>query len=156
MLPRRLRPVAQLVPAGRSVADVGTGDGKLAAWLAAAGHRVITTENKPGPRLEALRVLGPLGVECRLGEGLEPILPGEVEVVVIAGMGGRSIQRILAGSPEVVASLEALVLQPMQHTAELLADLLARGFRVDGRIEIEQRARGYSTLLVLQPYSIAR
>ena len=148
--------MAQLVPAGRSVADVGTGDGKLAAWLFAAGHRVIATENKPGPRREALRLLGPLGIECRLGEGLEPILPGEVEVAVIAGMGGRSIGRILAGSPDVVASLEALVLQPIQHGEELLTDLLARGFRVEGRVEIEQRSRGYSALLVLPPYSSAR
>jgi tRNA (adenine22-N1)-methyltransferase len=148
--------VAQLVPAGCSVADVGTGDGKLAAWLAAAGHRVIATENKPGPRVEALRLLGPLGIECRLGEGLEPILPGEVQVVVIAGMGGRMIGRILAASPEVVASLEALVLQPMQHGEELLADLLAQGFRVGTRVEIEQRSRGYSALRMLPPYSIAR
>jgi tRNA (adenine22-N1)-methyltransferase len=155
-LPGRLGPVARLVPAGRSVADVGTGDGKLAAWLHATGHRVIATENKPGPRLEALRLLEPLGIECRLGDGLQPILPGEVEVVVIAGLGGRSIRRILAGSQDVVGSLEALVLQPMQHGEELLADLLARGFRVEGRIEIEQRSRGYSALLVLPPYSIAR
>ena len=147
--------MARLVPAGRSVADVGTGDGKLAAWLQAAGHRVIATENKAGPRLEALRLLGPLGIECRLGEGLEPLLPGEVEVVVIAGLGGRSIQRILAGSPDIVASLEALILQPMQHRDELFADLLARGFRVDGRVEIEQGARAYSALLMLPPYSIA-
>jgi tRNA (adenine22-N1)-methyltransferase len=147
--------VAQLVPAGRSVADVGAGDGKLAAWLAAAGYRVIATENKPGPRTEALRLLGPLGIECRLGEGLEPIRPGEVEVAVIAGMGGRSIGRILAGSPDVVASLEALVLQPIQHGEELLAGLLAKGYRLSRGLAIEQRSRGYSALLMLPPYSIA-
>jgi tRNA (adenine22-N1)-methyltransferase len=155
-LPRRLEPVARLVPAGSSVADVGTGDGKLAAWLGGAGHRVIATENKPGPRLEALRLLEPLAIECRLGEGLEPILPGEIEVAVIAGMGGRTIGRILAGSPEVVASLRALVLQPVQHTDELLAGLLARGYRVNGGAEIEQRSRRYLAFLVLPPYSTAR
>ncbi|MDQ6918375.1 MAG: class I SAM-dependent methyltransferase [Candidatus Dormibacteraeota bacterium] len=149
-------PVAQLVPAGRSVADIGTGDGKLAAWLAAAGHQVIATENKPGPREEALRVLRPLGIECRLGEGLEPIRPGEVEVAVIAGMGGRTILRILAGSPHVVGSLEALVVQPMHHSEELRAELLARGYRVSRGQEIEQRSRGYSALLILPPYSIAK
>jgi tRNA (adenine22-N1)-methyltransferase len=155
-LPRRLEQVAELVPTGRSVADVGTGDGKLAAWLAAAGHRVIATENKPGPRLEALRLLEPLGIECRLGEGLQPILPGEVEVAVIAGMGGRTIGRILAASPDVVASLRALVLQPVQHGDELLAGLLAQGYRVSGGAEIEQRSHRYSAFLVLPPYSTAR
>ena len=148
--------MAQLVPAGRSVADVGAGDGKLAAWLAGAGHRVIATENKPGPRNEALRLLGPLGIECRLGDGLGPILPGEVEVAVIAGMGGRSISRILAGSPEVVGSLVALVLQPIQHGDQLLAELLALGYRVSRALEVEQRSRSYSALLILPPYSTAR
>jgi tRNA (adenine22-N1)-methyltransferase len=117
---------------------------------------VIATENKPGPRSEALRLLGPLGIECRLGEGLEPILPGEVQVAVIAGMGGRSIGRILAGSPEVVERLEALVLQPIQHAEQLLAELLDLGYAVDRGLEIEQRSRGYSALLVLPPYSTGR
>ena len=148
--------MARLVPAGSSVADIGTGDGKLAAWLAAAGHRVIATENKPGPQVEASRLLRPLGIECRLGDGLEPIRPGEVDVAVVAGMGGRSIGRILAASPAVVASLEALVLQPVQHGEELLAELLERGFRVNAHAEIEQRSRAYSALLIVPPYSIAR
>ena len=145
--------MAQLVPAGSSIADIGTGDGKLSAWLAAAGHRVIATENKVGPRVDALRLLEPLGIECRLGEGLEPIRPGEVEVAVIAGMGGHSIGRILAASPTVVASLQALVLQPVQHGDELVDQLLAAAYRVADRAEIEQRSRAYSALLVLPPYS---
>jgi tRNA (adenine22-N1)-methyltransferase len=148
--------VARLVPARSAVVDVGTGDGKLAAWLAAAGHRLIATENKPGARLEALRLLEPLGIECRLGDGLQPILPGEVDVAVIAGMGGRTIGRILAASPEVATSLQALILQPVQHADDLLAGLRARGYRVSGGAEIEQRSRRYSALLVLPPYSIAR
>ncbi len=147
--------MAELVPAGVAVADIGTGDGRLAAWLAAAGQRVIATENKPGPRAQALRLLGPLGIECRLGAGLEPVKPGEVQVAVIAGMGGRTILRILAASPEVVRSLEALVLQPMQHADQLLAELLAGGYRVSRGLEVEQRSRGYSALLILPPYSVA-
>jgi tRNA (adenine22-N1)-methyltransferase len=149
-------PVARLVPGESSVADVGTGDGKLAAWLAAAGHHVIATENKPGPRLEALRLLEPLGIECRLGDGLKPILPGEVEVAVIAGLGGRTIGRILAASPEVATSFRALILQPVQHGEELLAGLRAEGYRLSAGADIEQRSRRYSAFLMLPPYSIAR
>jgi tRNA (adenine22-N1)-methyltransferase len=148
--------VAQLVPAGRSVADIGTGDGKLAAWLFAAGHRVIATENKPGPRIEALRLLEPLGIECRLGDGLQPILRGEVEVAVIAGMGGRAIGRILAASPEVATSLRSLILQPVQHGEELLAALRDEGYRLTAGAEVEQRSRRYSAFVMLPPYSIAR
>jgi len=95
--------------------DVGAGDGKLAAWLAARGHRLIATENKPGPLAEVRRRLDPLGIEWRLGEGLLPVAAGEVEVAVIAGLGGRSIAAILNASPDVVTRLRALVLQPVQH-----------------------------------------
>ena len=145
-----------MVPAGRSVADIGTGDGKLAAWLSGRGHRVVATENKGGPRLIARRLLEPLGVECRLGEGLLPIAPGEVEVAVIAGMGGGSIGRILAASPEVVSSLEALVLQPMQRGEELLAALLSAGYRQEAGREVRQGSHVYAALLLLPPYSTAR
>jgi tRNA (adenine22-N1)-methyltransferase len=144
------------VPAGCSVADVGAGDGLLAAWLAEHGHRVIATENKPGPLAVARVRLDPLGVECRLGDGLSLLKPGEVEVVVIAGMGGGTIAGILAASPEVVASLRAAVLQPVQRGEEMLAGLLAKGFREAGRSETEQGSHRYTALLLLPPYSTAR
>ncbi len=144
------------MPVGRSVADIGTGDGKLAAWLARRGHRVVATENKAGPREVARRLLDPLGLECRLGEGLAPIAPGEIEVAVIAGMGGRTIGRILAASPEVVARLQALVLQPVQHREELLAGLLAAGYRRLAGSEVRQGSHLYAALLLLPPYSTAR
>ena len=137
------------------MADIGTGDGRLAAWLAERGHRVVTTENKAGPRAQARRLLDPLGIECRLGEGLQPIGPGECEVAVMAGMGGRSIARMLAASPEVVARLQGLVLQPIQHAEDLLAALAAGGYRLAGREDIEQGSHRYAALLVLPPYSTA-
>jgi len=92
----------------------------------------------------------------RLGEGLAPIALGEVEVAVIAGMGGRTIGRILAGSAEVVAGLEALVLQPVQHREELLAELLAAGYRRQAGVEVRQGSHLYAALLLLPPYSTAR
>jgi len=135
------------------VVDVGAGDGKLAAWLAAGGHRVIATENKPGPLAEARRRLDPLGVECRLGEGLHPIAPGEVQVAVIAGMGGKTIASILADSTEVVGRLEALVLQPVQQLEELREELDRSGFRVEAEAAVEQGRHRYLALRVLPAYS---
>ena len=141
------------MPAGVSVVDVGAGDGKLAAWLAAAGRRVIATENKPGPLAEVRRRLDPLGIECRLGEGLLPLAPGEVQVAVIAGMGGRTIASILAASPEVVRSLEGLILQPVQHLAELREVLERSGFRVEAEAAVVQGSHRYVALRVLPAYS---
>jgi tRNA (adenine22-N1)-methyltransferase len=117
---------------------------------------VIATENKPGPLAVVRALLDPLGVECRLGEGLQPIRPGEVEVAVLAGMGGATIARILAASPEVVASLGGLVVQPVQQGQQLVAGLLAGGFREVCRAEVAQGSHRYTALLLLPPYSTAR
>lgn len=148
--------MADLVAAGRSVADVGAGDGLLAAWLVARGQLVVATENKPGPLAVARARLDPLGVECRLGDGLAPIRPGEVEIAVIAGIGGRQISRILAASPEVVKGLRGIVLQPMVQGEEMLAGLLGEGYRLAARSEVEQGPHRYSALLLVPPYSTAR
>ena len=117
---------------------------------------MIAVENRPGPLAVARRLLDPLGVECRLGEGLRPIHPGEVQVAVIAGMGGRRIAAILAASPQVVSALQGLVLQPVQRGDEMLAGLLDKGFRLEARSDVEQGSHRYSALLLLPPYSIAR
>src|SRR5437899_9825594 len=93
----RLRAVAAAVPRGAgSVADVGAGDGQLARHLAARPQRVVATERLPGP-FERLQARSP-GLDCRLGDGLSVLRPGEVEGVVLAGMGGRTIARVLAAS----------------------------------------------------------
>ena len=133
--------------------DVGAGDGKLAAWLAARGHRLIATENKPGPLAEVRRRLDPLGIEWRLGEGLLPVAAGEVEVAVIAGLGGRSIAAILDASPEVVTRLRALVLQPVQHLEELRRELDRGGYLVEAEAAVEQGRHRYVALRVVPPYS---
>jgi len=146
--------VLGLVPEGVAVADVGTGDGHLAAWLAAGGRRVLATENKSGPRAVAARVLDPLGIECRLGDGLQPILPGEVKVAVLAGLGGRAIFRILQTAPAVVVGLDALILQPMQHLAEMIEALEAADYRILERLPVDQGRHRYAVLRVLPPYSI--
>ena len=145
--------MAALVPPGVSVADVGAGDGLLAAHLAARGHRVIATENKPGPLLVVKAALDPLGVECRLGDGLAPIRPGEVEVAILAGMGGARVRAILAAAPHVVRSLRALVVQPVQGAEAAVAALLEEGYREDAREEIVQAGRSYPAWRLLPPYS---
>jgi tRNA (adenine22-N1)-methyltransferase len=144
----RLRAVAAAVPQGASVADVGAGDGQLAAWLAAAGHRVIATESRPGPLLRLRERLSPLGIDCRAGDGLSAVRPGEVDVAVVAGMGGRRIASILAADPEVVDTLQLLVLQPMRHLQELRAWLASAGLHERSATEAVEAGRRYTVLVV--------
>ena len=143
-LPPRLRPLAASVPPGAAVADIGCGDAQLALALRQHGHRVVATERRPGPAERARAWLG----ECRLGDGLEPLAPGEVEVAVIAGMGGNTIASILERSPDVVRQLSLLLLQPMQRQSELREWLDRNQFQLLDEVPAADRGRSYTVLIV--------
>lgn len=147
--------MAEQVPDGIAVVDIGSGDGLLAAHLARLkpARTVIATENKRGPYDTVLATVENLGVDVRLGEGLTVLEPGEVAVAVIAGMGGHRIAGLLAAAPEVVASLSRLVLQPMQHLPGLVDELDRRGFLIERVATVSQAGRTHTVLVVLPPYS---
>lgn len=91
------------------------------------------------------------GLDCRLGDGLSVLDRGEVEGLILAGMGGRKIARVLEGRRDLVKDVEWLVLQPQQHRAELTDWLGRGGFRVRVEPEGAQRGRSYTVLLVRPP-----
>ncbi|WP_062285882.1 tRNA (adenine(22)-N(1))-methyltransferase [Neomoorella mulderi] len=133
-LPARLRAVAALVPPGSTVADIGTDHAYLPLYLAGSGRcpRVIAVEAAPGPYQRALAAVAAAGlegrVEVRLGDGLTPLQPGEVDTVTMAGLGALTQQRILAARPEVRQKLQRLVLQPQGEAGPLRRYLASAGW----------------------------
>lgn len=107
----RLRAVAELLLPDAAVADIGAGEGRLARHLALQGLRVIATERSPGAFRRLMERLPPT-VEVRFGDGLDPIRVGEVEQVVIAGMGPMTMARILRRAADRLAEWRRLVLLP--------------------------------------------
>lgn len=147
----RLRAVASLVPAGASsLVDVGAGDGQLSRALARRGMRVIATEAAELP-FERLRRLTP-GVDCRFGAGLDPVLAGEAQGAVLAGMGGRTIAAILARGATCAAAMRWLVLQPQQRARELEQWLARHRYRVRHADWAIENRRLYRVLLVEPPW----
>ena len=104
-LPRRLRAALELVPADvRRVADIGAGHGALSVHLAWTSRSVIATEAQRGPFDELRRNLSGWDaaalVDARHGSDLAPLQTGEVDAVVVAGMGARTVMRICATAAE--------------------------------------------------------
>lgn len=116
----RIRAVARMAAGFRRVADIGAGSGALARWLLDHGHVVVATDRSP----HAVAVLaGTLpGATVRLGDGFLPVAPDEVDAAVLAGLGGRTISRILRRDARRAAGW-ALVLQPMDTLAPVVAAL---------------------------------
>jgi tRNA (adenine22-N1)-methyltransferase len=146
-LSRRLRAVTEAVPieAG-SAADVGSGDGQVALALVRRGIRVIATELRPGPFSRL-----PASLERRLGDGFSVLRPGEVDGVIVAGLGGRTIAGMLEAGREVAHSLRWLVLQPQQHLSQLEAWLVRSGYRLPAVRDVDEGRRSYRVLLVEPP-----
>jgi tRNA (adenine22-N1)-methyltransferase len=139
--------VAAAVPAeARSAADIGAGDGQVALALARRGVRVIAAELGAGSfgRL-------PASLERRRGDGLSVLKPGEVDCVIVAGMGGRTIAGMLEAGGNVALSLRWLVLQPQQRAPELEAWLGRAGYRSLAARDVDEGGRSYRVLLVEPP-----
>jgi tRNA (adenine22-N1)-methyltransferase len=136
----RLRRILELVPSDGSVADIGSGHGALAAALAARGQRVIATERTPRAVARLRRDLARIGVPVatRQGEGMDPFHEGEVDTVVIAGLGGRNLVRILESSRWLPCWL---VLQPMQDADLIEGWIAAQGWPVVDSETIERGRR---------------
>lgn len=133
-LTERLLTVAGRVPRGGRLADVGTDHAYLPTWLLLEGHipSAIATDLRSGPLGRAGETVRSYGVEdrvsLRLCDGLAGVQPEEVDSVVVAGMGGETILRILGDAPWVED--KACIVQPMSSLSDLRAGLGTLGLHV--------------------------
>ncbi|MBQ2120494.1 MAG: SAM-dependent methyltransferase [Peptococcaceae bacterium] len=117
-LSQRLQAIADFVPQGARVADVGTDHGFLPCYLAQNNQavKVYACDINAQPLALAQKNVADYNVgeivSTRLGNGLAVIEPGEVDVVTIAGMGGSLMIEILDAAPLVVDKLNRIILQP--------------------------------------------
>ncbi len=77
-------------------------------------------------------------IQTRLGDGLNPISVGEADTIIIAGIGGSLITKILSDNIEVVKSAKQLILQPQADLIGLRKYLLSIGFKIDKEVVVEE------------------
>ena len=133
---KRLLCCASMVQPGSRVADIGTdhgylGDLSAAIRRGAARDRVRPSKGPAGKRQTQREAFGVDGeMELRLSDGLEKILPDEVDTVVMAGMGGDLIQKNLIAVPVAQAGRAAVHLQPQSAGNVLRRWLCEDGFEI--------------------------
>lgn len=130
----RLQTVADRVPAGVRLVDVGTDHAYLPAWLLLQERILfaLCTDLRPGPLERARETVEKWDVadraELRLCDGLAGVRPEEVDVITIAGMGGETILAILAAAPWVLK--KGLVVQPMSSLSDFRSGLAPLGLHI--------------------------
>lgn len=136
VLTPRLKSVAELVPDGARLADVGTDHAYLPAWLLQEGRvvSVVVSDLRPGPLDRARQTAERWGLTGRMAfrlcDGLTGIAQEEADTVVIAGMGGETITSILTKAPWSREEGRTLVLQPMSAQEDLRLWLSENGCRI--------------------------
>ena len=153
MIPERLFRLASLIPSGSTVVDVGTDHLLLPIHLVERGicERVIAVERASGPYQRGLSELRRRGMEgaidLRRQNGLEGIMAGEADVIVIAGLGGITITTILSlGDPSFLRHLKLILLQPMSDTAFMRGWLVRNRYPITREDLVDDGGRIYEVV----------
>lgn len=140
----RLQRIADRIEDGETMADIGCDHGFLPIYLRTTGKCPMTIiADVSGPSLEKARENAGLyadalrhsnctyaGMDFRVGDGLSVLSRGEVDSVVIAGMGGKLIRDILAADLSHTTSFHRFILQPRIGQGHLRKWLTENGFSI--------------------------
>lgn len=134
---------------GKVAADIGCDHAQLACWLARnVSSSVIASDVRDGP-LEAARKTvaesGVTNVEIIKSDGLAKI--DRADDVIICGMGGELIARIISGCRFLSADTR-FILQPMTKANYLRCWLCENGFEIIEEKAAEDGGHLYTIMLV--------
>ncbi|NLM04269.1 MAG: SAM-dependent methyltransferase [Clostridiales bacterium] len=149
----RLKKIADLIPEGSIVADIGTDHGLIPIYLIEnkISPKVIAGDIHKRPlkiakeNIEYYKLIDK--IELRLGNGLEILKPGEVDTVIIAGVGGRLITKILDKDKNITNSIENFILQPMRGQREVRKYLLNNNFTIQKDVLVKENQRIYEIIV---------
>lgn len=151
-LSERMLRTAGFVSRGNRTADVGCDHAYTSIYLVEQGiaPRVIAMDVNAGPLARAKENVKRFGmedrIELRLSDGLEALLPGKTDTILIGGMGGPLMERILSAYPEKVAGVKELVLQPQSEIAEFRRFVQNIGFRITEEDMLCEEGKYYTIL----------
>ncbi|MGT2665920.1 tRNA (adenine(22)-N(1))-methyltransferase [Streptococcus rifensis] len=153
----RLRTVASFVPSGARLLDVGSDHAYLPLYLMAKKQIAfaVAGEVVDGPYQSALSHVAASKysdvIEVRLANGLAAMTEEDlIDTVVIAGMGGRLISRILAAGLKSLSSVKRLILQANNSEDEVRAWLVNHGFAIVAEAIIEEKGKFYEVIVAEQ------
>ncbi len=148
----RLYMIASMVTPGNNLADVGCDHGYLPIWLVSRGiiPKAVALDVNRGPLLRAEEHIRSCGlesrIETRLSDGLSSLRPGECRTLVIAGMGGPLMERILEEGMELLPGFDELILQPQSDIPHFRRWLFENGLLILDEKMVKEDGKFYTAI----------
>ncbi len=155
-LSKRLETLITLAGTAESVADIGTDHGMVPIELVRRGAfaRAIASDVRKGPLAAASAHVRAAGfadqIELRLGDGLRVLTPGEADVILISGMGGALMERILTEGEAAAKAAQRLVLSPQSEIPGFRHFLQESGYAITAE-EMVYEDRKFYVLMTAEP-----
>lgn len=155
-LSKRMRAVADFVPAGCVAADIGCDHGFVSIYLVRQGicPRVFAADVRTGPLARAKEHIAQAGlydyITTVLSDGVKEVpigCAGGAETIIAAGMGGKLIVRILSDVPQKTRALRCAVLQPQSEIALVRRWLSQNRFVIAAETMVYEEGKYYPVLL---------
>ena len=159
-LSKRLQAVADLVTPGYTIADVGTDHAYIPIYLVEKGivQRAVAMDINEGPLDRATEHIKENKLEnqiqTRLSNGLQHLQKGEVDTVILAGMGGNLMINILNEDFNKTNSLKECILQPQSEVFKVRTFLLEKGFLFIEENMVLDDGKYYPMMKVIPPEKI--
>ena len=148
-LSQRLEKLMSLAGSSLCAADIGTDHGMVPIELVRRGvfARAIASDVRKGPLAAASAHVRAAGladrIDLRLGDGLQVLTSGEADVILISGMGGALMQRILTEGEAAAKTAKRLVLSPQSEIPEFRSFLQENGYAITGEAIVCEERKFY-------------
>ncbi|MFI3212068.1 MAG: class I SAM-dependent methyltransferase [Eubacteriales bacterium] len=164
-LSNRLQAVADMVTKGNCVADIGCDHGYVAIYLITEkiAPKVVAMDVNRGPLDRAREHIREQSfenkIETRLSDGAKALqinknssentVSLEVDTILIAGMGGRLIQKILTDSMDKIKLAKEVILQPQSDIGNVRKFLEQQGFAMVEENMIYEEGKYYPMMKIV-------
>ena len=149
-LSKRLQAIYDMVPSGIA-ADVGSDHGKLIISLFEGGviSKGYAIENKKGPYSRLVKAINDSGFQKDIipmfSDGISE-LPSDVDIVILAGMGGTNILDILKAHPRKLKNVRTIIVDAHNAIPEMRKAICKMGYVIADEDIVEDAGKYYEII----------
>lgn len=152
---KRIELVSSLASSATYFAEIGSDHGLISLRLLREDpdKRGLLIDNKKGPFEASRKAISSKSLEGRasalLSDGIRDI-PPEVDTLVLAGMGGLLIAKILKEGKRKLTNIKRIVAEPQGHRPEMLKAIHELGYKETSYLTCQDQGHYYEGFLFLK------